>query len=62
MSGWEVGREIRRQEGLSSVLLVAMTGHGKVEDQERSHEAGFDAHLTKPADLDELSRLLGASA
>jgi two-component system CheB/CheR fusion protein len=58
MNGWDVGREIRRQEGLSAILLVAMTGYGKVEDRARSREAGFDVHLTKPADPRELQDLL----
>jgi CheY-like chemotaxis protein len=40
------------------VLLVALTGYGQDEDRRRSREAGFDAHLVKPADLAELQRLL----
>jgi CheY-like chemotaxis protein len=57
-SGWEVGRQLRAQEGLSRVLLVALTGHGREQDKARSREAGFDAHLTKPAEPQELRRLL----
>jgi CheY-like chemotaxis protein len=37
---------------------VAVTGHGQEEDRRRSREAGFDAHLTKPADPTTLRRLL----
>jgi CheY-like chemotaxis protein len=40
------------------VFLVALTGWGQEADQKRSHEAGFDAHLVKPADLDTLMNLL----
>jgi CheY-like chemotaxis protein len=35
-----------------------MTGYGRGEDRRAAREAGFDAHLIKPADLDELERLL----
>jgi hypothetical protein len=38
--------------------MVALTGYGQEEDRQRAMEAGFDAHLTKPADLDALRRLL----
>jgi len=39
-------------------LLVAVTGWGQPADKEQAHLAGFDAHLTKPAGLDELRRVL----
>jgi CheY-like chemotaxis protein len=35
-----------------------MTGYGQEEDRRRSHEAGFDAHLVKPIDLDALRAIL----
>ena len=37
---------------------MAVTGWGSDEDRRRSHEAGFDEHLTKPVDLAELEPLL----
>jgi CheY-like chemotaxis protein len=39
-------------------LLAAMTGYGQEEDRQRSAEAGFDVHLTKPLDLEHLQALL----
>jgi CheY-like chemotaxis protein len=39
-------------------MLVAMTGYGKEEDRRRSREAGFDAHLVKPVNLEDLQVLL----
>jgi CheY-like chemotaxis protein len=36
---------------------VALTGMGQQADIERTREAGFDEHITKPADLQRLSRL-----
>jgi CheY-like chemotaxis protein len=60
MDGYEVARRLRRTAGLEAVLLVALTGYGRDEDRRRAFEAGFDHHLTKPADPEELRRLLGA--
>ncbi|HEX2252939.1 MAG TPA: ATP-binding protein [Thermoanaerobaculia bacterium] len=43
-------------------VLVALTGYGAPEDRQRSDDAGFDHHLVKPVDWDQLRRLLGAPA
>jgi signal transduction histidine kinase len=58
MSGLEVARRLRGELGLNNVLLVAMTGYGQIEDRKRSQEAGFNAHLVKPLDMDDLWVLL----
>jgi two-component system CheB/CheR fusion protein len=50
MDGYEVARRIRREPWGANVLLVALTGWGLEEHKRRSKEAGFDRHLTKPAD------------
>jgi CheY-like chemotaxis protein len=60
LDGYEVARQLRRDTGLRKALVVAMTGYGKDEDRRRSQEAGFNAHLVKPVDLDELARLIAA--
>jgi CheY-like chemotaxis protein len=57
LDGYEVARQIRAALG-DQVYLVALTGFGQDEDRRRTLDAGFDAHLLKPVDLDELSRLL----
>ncbi|HYV20399.1 MAG TPA: ATP-binding protein [Verrucomicrobiae bacterium] len=59
MNGYDAARRIRQQDWGRDVLLVAVTGWGKDEDRRRSHDAGFDAHLVKPADSNDLLRLLG---
>jgi CheY-like chemotaxis protein len=41
-----------------SLHLVALTGYGQASDKARAREAGFDAHLVKPVDLQRLQRLL----
>jgi CheY-like chemotaxis protein len=38
------------------VLLIALTGYGQADDRERARAAGFDVHLTKPADADTIAR------
>lgn len=58
MDGFETARRLRALPELSGAKLVALTGFGQPEDKRRTLEAGFDLHLVKPADLDELTRLL----
>jgi DNA-binding response OmpR family regulator len=41
-------------------VLIALTGWGHAEDRRRSREAGFDHHLVKPADPNELEKLLNS--
>lgn len=58
MTGFDVARALRRHRDTSAAYLVAMTGWGQPEDRERTREAGFDHHLTKPAGPDVLEALL----
>jgi len=58
MNGYEVARRMRQTSWGSSALLVALTGWGQKEDIERAHRAGFDSHMTKPADPEEIEALL----
>jgi CheY-like chemotaxis protein len=62
MDGYEVARRLRQRLGPDKLLLVAMTGWGQEEDRRRSHEAGFDHHLVKPADPEAVRRLLARPA
>jgi PAS domain S-box-containing protein len=57
LNGFEVARRIRAQDWGSDIVLVALTGWGQEEDRRRSREAGFDHHLVKPAEIDEIERL-----
>ncbi len=50
MSGYELAREMRSLLGAGTPYLVAVTGYGQQRDRDRSHDAGFDAHLVKPVD------------
>ncbi len=58
ITGYEVAREIRREPWGGEVLLLAITGWGQREDKERASAAGFDHHLTKPVDADQVEKLL----
>jgi len=58
VDGYEVARMIKRHPALQAIRLVAHTGYGSPEDRRKAHEAGFDAHLVKPAELDDLEKAL----
>jgi CheY-like chemotaxis protein/two-component sensor histidine kinase len=58
IDGFETQRLLRAMPGLENMFTVAMTGYGNEDDKRRTRAAGFDAHLTKPVDLDGLIRLL----
>ena len=57
-NGYEVARHIRGQPWGRGMVLIALTGWGQESDRRRSHEAGFDSHLTKPVDPHVLDELL----
>jgi signal transduction histidine kinase/CheY-like chemotaxis protein len=61
MDGYEAARRIRAALG-GRVILVALTGWGQEEDQRRAFAAGFDRHVTKPAEPDVLESLIAAAA
>ncbi|HET6335322.1 MAG TPA: response regulator [Polyangiales bacterium] len=59
MDGYELARQLRDPAKFPSGLrLIAITGYGQAADRQRAAEAGFDAHLTKPVDLENLLGLL----
>jgi signal transduction histidine kinase/ActR/RegA family two-component response regulator len=60
MNGYELARTARAALG-REIVLIALTGYGGELDVLRAKEAGFDHHLTKPVDMDELTRLLNQS-
>jgi two-component system CheB/CheR fusion protein len=60
MDGYEVARQLRRDQMMQGTVLVALTGYGQAEDRQRSKEAGFDHHLTKPVNHDLLSSLINS--
>jgi signal transduction histidine kinase/ActR/RegA family two-component response regulator len=63
MDGYELARRLRDPARFPSELrLIAITGYGQAADRQRAVDAGFDAHLTKPVDLESLLGLLESRA
>ncbi len=58
IDGYELVARVRAMNLETRPLLVAVTGYGQPEDRQRALSAGFDVHLTKPVDFDELTRIL----
>ena len=59
LDGYETCQRMRRVLG-PGVLLVALTGFGREQDKEKAVRAGFDAHLTKPADEAALAAIVAS--
>jgi signal transduction histidine kinase len=58
MDGYELAQKIRGEEWGRRALLVALTGWGQEQHRRRSKDAGFDRHLTKPANAESLRAVL----
>jgi CheY-like chemotaxis protein len=58
LNGYEVARKIREQSWGEDMVLIALTGWGQKQDRQRTQEAGFDAHLTKPVNYDAIMEIL----
>lgn len=61
LNGHEVCRRVREQPWGRNITIIALTGWGQEADRRKSHEAGFNGHLVKPVDYDELLELLSAT-
>jgi CheY-like chemotaxis protein len=62
LDGYDTARQIRQQSWGKHVALVALTGWGQEEDRRKSREAGFDSHMVKPIQLQDLEKLLASSS
>ena len=58
LDGIEAARRIRALPGGEQPLIVALTGWGQPADREKTRAAGFDCHLVKPADPNEVLALI----
>ena len=58
LDGYEVARRVRASGEAHRVFLVALTGYSQPADVKRAFAAGFDTHLVKPVDPDQLARVI----
>lgn len=58
LDGYEVARRVRSQSWGAALRLIAVSGWFSTEDIDRAMQAGFDAHISKPIDMDALPRML----
>jgi PAS domain S-box-containing protein len=61
MDGYQARKRLLSEPAAAHAFFVAMTGFGNEDDRRRTRAAGFDAHLTKPVELDALIMLLNAA-
>jgi CheY-like chemotaxis protein len=59
MDGFEVCRRLRAMPQAKDATIVALTGWGAAKDREKTREAGFDEHLSKPVEPQLLQECLG---
>lgn len=58
MDGYEVARRLRDRPYGSQVVLVALTGWAGRDIRSRAAEAGFDYHIVKPVNWDEVEKIV----
>ncbi len=58
IDGYEVARRVRVELAGRRIRLIALTGYGRSVDRDAVFAAGFDEHLVKPVDPDDLVRIL----
>ena len=62
MNGYKVAQRLRAAPATAHALLIALTGYGQAKDRRLAEASGFDHHLVKPVNLNELLAVLGAHA
>jgi two-component system CheB/CheR fusion protein len=58
MDGFELARRLRSNREHADMFLIALTGYGQSSDRAAGREAGFDEHLVKPVNIENLLSLL----
>jgi signal transduction histidine kinase/CheY-like chemotaxis protein len=58
IDGYEVARRLRADNATKDIRIIALTGYGQENDVAQAREAGFDAHLLKPARMDDMLKLI----
>ncbi|HEU5309878.1 MAG TPA: ATP-binding protein, partial [Candidatus Eisenbacteria bacterium] len=60
LNGYELARRIRELPRAERITLIAVTGWGQENDRERAREAGFDRHMIKPVEPEQIHEILRA--
>jgi PAS domain S-box-containing protein len=60
IDGYEVAKRLRLLPETRDAMLIALTGYGQAEDRKRSQSAGFNHHLLKPINFEQLAVLLAS--
>ncbi|HEV7817099.1 MAG TPA: response regulator [Janthinobacterium sp.] len=60
MDGYEAARLIRERADAQRILMIALTGWGQTDARSRTLDAGFDHHLIKPVDFNDIIGLVNA--
>ncbi|HZE92424.1 MAG TPA: ATP-binding protein, partial [Rhizobacter sp.] len=61
MNGYEVAKALRAMAFKRLPLLIALSGYGRESDRAKAREAGFQHHLVKPADIDQLLQIMATA-
>jgi CheY-like chemotaxis protein len=59
MDGYELARRLRQKMGSNQARLIALSGYGQESAKRHAREAGFDAYLVKPVDIELIVEALG---
>lgn len=62
IDGYEVARRLRADPATRHIKLIALTGYGLAEDLKRVMDAGFDRHLVKPVNIEQLMEAISTCA
>ena len=61
MNGYDLARRLRATPGTARTVLTAVSGWGQASDRLRATEAGFNHHLVKPVDVEQLEKIIETS-
>ena len=61
MDGYQLAREIRQIDKSSEIMLIALTGYGRQVDRQAAMDAGFDEHIVKPLNPEDLYSIISVN-
>jgi CheY-like chemotaxis protein len=57
--GFDVAEQVRRMPGGDAIRIIAVTGWGQEADRRRTRECGFDSHMVKPLNAEDVAIAVG---